>query len=346
MLSITGALIFHTTTGVFILITVPLSLIIIISYSNKGHFMELILSIKPFELVIFVIACLLFLPVFHYMIQAAEALPAKPTLGTNTMFSLISVFASTYPLWALMLLGLYFNKEKLNSSMRFLIIAILMGYTLSILVHLPDNNQYKFIFLTTIMLGTMVIVLLDRVSYCSGKKRISALKVLLALALMVPFVNIIYVTVNGFISPWVADNTYYFEGRSIYIKDGEPFKESYLWIKQNTPANTIVIAPYENKNDSRIYTVSERLPYVVYGRFFGEGIPEYHSRVNNVKQFYDPQISSLNKIGILDDFKKFSSDRQTILLVPKEIVDEKLLRGNIVELLYSSEDANVYKFKD
>jgi hypothetical protein len=347
MLSIAGALIFHTTTGVFILITVPLSLIIVISYTNKGHLKKLILSIEPLELVIFVIACLFFLPVFHYIIQASEALPAKPTIETNSMFSLTSVFASTYPLWALMLVGLYFNKEKLSSSIRFLIIAILLGYTLSILVHVPDNNQYKYIFLSTIMLGTIVIVLLDRVACDSGKKnRFSALKVLLALALIVPFVNVIYVTVNGFISPWVGDNTYYFEGRSIYISDGEPFKKSYLWIKENTPYNTVVIAPYENKNDSRIYTVAERLPYVVYGHFFGEGIPEYHKRVKNVRQFYDPKISSEEKIGILDNFKKFSAERETILLVPKQTVDEKLFNSDKFELLYSSVDASIYKFKE
>jgi len=238
MISIAGALIFHTTTGLFILITVPLSLLIVISYTNKSHLKNLIQSIKLSELFIFFIACLFFLPAFHYMFQAAEALPAKPTIGTNTIFSLTSVFASTYPLWALTLVGLYFNKEKLDSSMRFLMIAILLGFTLSILVHLPDNNQYKFIILSTIMLGMVVIVLLDRTAYYSSNKKYSALKVLLALALIVPFVNIIYVTVNGFISPWVGDNTYYFEGSSIYLKDGEPLNKSYQWIKQNTPPDT------------------------------------------------------------------------------------------------------------
>lgn len=106
-----------------------------------------------------------------------------------------------------------------------------------------------------------------------------------------------------------------------------------------------MIAPYENKNDSRIYTVAERLPYVVYGHFFGEGIPEYQDRISNVTQFYNPDISSEDKISILDDFKKFSAARPTILLVPKDTVDGKLLNSNIVKLLYSSEDATIYKLK-
>lgn len=82
MLAISGALFFHTTTGIFMLATITPSILISLIYCNKENLKAQIQHVKVFDLIlIFLIALILFIPALHYIMEGARALSAKADLG-------------------------------------------------------------------------------------------------------------------------------------------------------------------------------------------------------------------------------------------------------------------------
>jgi len=120
-----------------------------------------------------------------------------------------------------------------------------------------------------------------------------------------------YIKSDGFLN-----RTYHYEDRNISMRDGSKYKDSFVWIRENTTPGTIVILPFPNKNTGRVnglngsvYIVTQRLPYVAYGHIYTKGIKEYYTRRKNVLLFYSEGTPIKKKIQILDKFKKYSNER-------------------------------------
>ncbi|MGB2693335.1 MAG: hypothetical protein WBB48_11900 [Thermodesulfobacteriota bacterium] len=370
MLLFTGALIFHATTALFILITFPLAMITTIFYFHKNNLKDLFQAIKAYEwIILFVAAIVLLVPILHYVYLAAIAMPPN---SDSSYTPLISILASTYPLIALLLIALYLKTIRINKIHLFLILVSLLGYIYTFLVYLPDNNQYKFIFLSAIPLCTLIIISLENAYHSSGSRIRLILKgvfsiLVITLSITVLLIGIHYLTVPFF----SKDKSYYYEGSHINLQSGfkyrnkykDLYKDVYDWIRKNTEENTIVILPLEAKDRSNIYLITERLPYVVCGHMFAEGIEEFHNRVENVMQFYGdkpppnelscrnlPEVEiverdSIKKSEILNEFKEFNSKRPSVLFIPKNKLDDIVVDDEILKLLYRGKDANVYGFK-
>ncbi|MGB2693334.1 MAG: hypothetical protein WBB48_11895 [Thermodesulfobacteriota bacterium] len=364
MISVAGALIFHATTGLFILGTIPLALIATIFYFREKDLKDVFQAIKPFEwIILFIVSIVLFVPILHYIYLAASTLPSNTA---NEYRPLMSILFNIYPLAILLLIALYLRSIKITNINLFLVLVSVIGYILTILVDLPGNNQYKFIFLSTISFCTLIVILLDKSYYYSVGKIKLALKALFLIIAILISISVLVASTIKIYNPMGAKifKNYYYKDTQIHLRNGAPFKNAYDWIRENTQENTIVILPLESKNHSKIYTIAERLTYVTCASLFGDGIEEYHKRIENAMQFYGetmppddhpcyklPEVEFLEKTStkrseILNEFKNFSSERSTVLLIPKDKLDDVVLEDKILEVVYSDEDANIYRFKN
>ncbi|MCZ6702983.1 MAG: hypothetical protein O6940_08085 [Ignavibacteria bacterium] len=346
MLAISGALFFHTTTGIFMLATITPSILISLIYCNKENLKAQIQHVKVFDLIlIFLIALILFIPALHYVMEAARAFSAKADLGGPYIYNLKSVLSSIYPLIPFSILAVFLGIRKKSVLTFFLSILCLFGYILSIIVNLPGGNQYKFIYLSTIPLCILNIIGLDYVlNKLEGKLRLGG-KIVFSAGLILLSLNILLVANSHLRSNWFSDNSYYYEGKLILLKPGSKYKEIYEWIREYSPTNSVVIQPLQSKDNSNVYTIAQRLPYVAEGVFYAAGIQEYYNRVDNVELFYAIDTPKSKRLEILDKFRDFGSDYSVILFVPENITKIFDLNNNSLNMIYSDKEGNLYTFK-
>jgi len=354
-IAISGALIFHTISGLFALAIIPLSLLISLIYAERKNLVDYLYNTKAIEWLFLLITCfILFAPVFHHIYLGSKALPKNSQVGTSIFYNIESILSTVYPLLPLSILGVYVKYRKLSGIILFISAVSILGYILSIILELPGDNQYKFIFSSTIAVSILSVIGLDYLYYnLKGNLRLAGKTVFYITFVILAF-NIMSVGFSYLNSSKYEDTFYYTKDKEILLKDGfDKYNDVYNWIRDNTPSNTIVIMPLPTKGTvakkegrlhGNIFIIAQRLPYVANGLLFAKGIPEFHNRLNNIKLFYSNKTPLDKKIEILNGFKEFSNQRQSILFIPKENLNllEPHLRD--LKLIYSGKEADLYSF--
>lgn len=345
--AISGSLIFHTTSGGFSLLIIPISLFVTLLIINRERLILYIQKMDAFHFIVLAfIILILFIPILHYVFEAAKALPASTSVGTSVGFNIASIVSVAYPVIPFSLLAIYVKYREKTDTILFFTTASLLGFLLSIFINLPDKNQYKFIYLSTITTCFLSVIGLDYMYY-SFKTRFSLVSKLIFYAI---FVLLSYNILNtGFIylkSIQYRSNAYYYKNKNINLKAGVKNKESYEWIRDNSAPDTVIIIPLQDKDKNDLYLVAQRLAYVAYGDIYAEGFIEYDKRVDNVNLFYSQNTTIDKKVEILGEFEKFSQKRDTILLIPSDNLEPISSYLDTLELIYSDQEANLYSFKN
>ena len=351
--ALSGTLLFHTPTGIYALLVIPLSVLISLILSCRERISDYFKSTNPYELTLELFVLLvIFIPTFHYVYEGASALPAKTLIGTAMSYNFIKIISTAYPLIPLSLLGAYIFYRKKRSTVVLLSVLSALGYLVSIVFELPNHNQYKFIFLATMSFSILGVMALDYINFelkgvwkRAGKTVFTAFLIISGFSILMPGLS--YLTSKRF-----SEDTYYYENSQILMIEGSKYKDAFEWIRDHTSEDTIVILPFPSKNTGTkenqkgsIFIVTERLPYVAYGQFFTTGIKEYQIRKRNVKLFYSETTPVDKKIEILSEFEKFSKEMPAVLLIPKDQLKPYSSYLENMVLLYSGKDANIYSFK-
>ena len=351
-IAISGALMFHTTTGVYMLIIIPLSIFISLLIANKQYIGTYFRNTPSTELLLVVLGILiLFIPIAHYIYLAASAIPAQTKISTSMRYNLMSILYTVYPLIPLSLFGIYLYHKKNFDSVTLLCVISMLGYILAILLDLPDQNQYKFVYLSTIVFSILSVMTLDYLFF-GLKEALGFFGKSLSLAVIV--ITGSSILLSWFWHPtsyWFLDNTYHYEDNNLSMRNGSKYKDSFVWIRGNTTSGTILILPFPSKDtgpvdgfDGSVYIVTQRLPYVAYGHIYTQGIKEYAAREKNVQLFYSDSTPIEKKIEILGEFEKFSKQRPSVLLIPNEYTHSLAPYLGNLKLIYKGSDAELYSF--
>ena len=194
------------------------------------------------------------------------------------------VFGHTYPLIIPFAFAARDALRQRDRQLIFLSLTAITGLILAWLLELPDGNEYKYVMLSTMAMSATVFVWLVDWSPGAGWGRvmrgisIAAVGILLA-------ANMGYAAAASAARFATDDNVYSFEGRHV-IAQGDPYEGAFAWINANTPADSVVMLPIEQR-DYPAFSMLERLPYVTDAYVYGEGIPEYHERFATVSLIYD-----------------------------------------------------------
>ena len=351
-IAVLGALIFHTTIGIFTLLVIPASVLISILFIKKEIIRAYIQNTKSLEIMALIIAVvLLFIPILDYIHKASVALPAEVYFGESVSYIFLSIVSIAYPLIPLAAIAIIFFIKKDSAVILFFAAISTLGYALSLIVDLPDYNQYKFVYLATLALCFLGAYGLEYLYFDLRGKFSSVGKFTVYIILIILSLNLLLVGTKFIKSELFRDRTYHYEKGSIALKESYQFSDSYEWIRENTPSDTIVILPLASKNTGKerqlngnIYIIGERLSYVAFGDFFVEAIDEYYTRAENVNLFYSERTPVEKKSLIIEEFIKFSRERHALLLVPKEFIYPASEYLENLQLIYNGKDANIYSF--
>jgi hypothetical protein len=351
-IAISGALMFHITTGAYMLIIIPLSISISLLIANKQYIGAYFRNTPSIELLLVVLGILiLFLPIAHYVYLAVSAMPVQTKIGTSMRYNLMSILYTIYPLIPLSLFGVYLYHKKKFGSVTLLCVISTLGYVVAILLDFPGRNQYKFIYLSTIVFSILSVMTLDYLFF-GLKGALGYFGKSLSLAVIVITGSSVLLSGFGYLtSNWFLDKSYYYEDSDLSMREGSKYKDSFVWIRGNTTSGTIVILPFPSKDTGRVdglsgsvYIVTQRLPYVAYGHIYSKGIKEYAARRENVQLFYSDSTPVDKKVEILGEFAGFSRKRQSVLLIPNKDVESLRPYLDKLKLIYRGRDAELYSF--
>jgi hypothetical protein len=330
-----AALLFHATTGIFIFAVLIPSLIVarlldrsrpIPSASDLTRSGRAILGwILP--------AGLFLLSIGIFILRAASAMAVKTTVELFSWTDVSSIFIMVYPVAIFFILEFLRAWKERDIPVLFLSIVTLWGFLLAIFIKLPDGNEYKFIHLSS---TTLILVAALNFSGRAQKYTVvrngipqppesagyhpaprksklwrNGLLAFLTLALVYNTGYGTWFFYTTYTHRHKADITYSGQHITLDTADFAPF----AWIRDNTPADTVIVQPLNSKDWNYSY-FSERLPYIVAGHIYNEGIPETAVRTDQVKRLYDPGQPVEKRIEIVRAILQSLGARPVAVIYP------------------------------
>lgn len=256
---------------------------------------------------------------------------------------LLGAFALLLPLFALQCLIVI---RKGNRTAGFIQICGVLGLLLASGLTITGDNHYKGLYFLAIVLSISALLALQTFRE-SGRSvwRYAGLAITIVLLILV-FLRIIYVDYTMLnkarTSPYRG---FAYEGNHIvHSEDSAGRFQAYYWIRDNTPADALVVAPL----DSFIFAsvLPERQFYVKHElATFAANIQDYDRRVRQLERFYRDDTGPEDYYYISRNIARNFPDRPIYAVVKDSEVSPTAMAGRDAELVFEhqGDGANVYR---
>ncbi len=265
-------------------------------------------------------------PVLHFVASASSEFPEPPRIGLPDAYAL-SIVATSYPLLPFFVLGIVHGWRRRDASVLFLALVCLGGYALASVVSISGRNEYKFIYLGSIGLCLVALEPIVRVLRDAAGARRPVLRALAWTALLLPCLNVATFGIGQIRGPLWADPTFAYDGSHVVAAPGAPpspgtgleLADLFAWVRDNTPADTVVVVPLLFRDRSVLYVLAERVPYVVDGMHYNRGLPDFQLRAAQVAALYGPTSSIDERAAALHDIAATLPERSKVLVYPQRL---------------------------
>ncbi len=236
------------------------------------------------------------------------------------------------------ILGFLIAFKRLTLSRRFLFLlsGSLAFLLLSIFLRFRWYNSAKFSYVLSFFFAFLFVFAVQYLlSLLTNKWIKSCFTILFAAFLLAAPI----MTEAAYIfSPWFLDTTYAFSGRHVIYAQNKSRNEAYTWIRDNTPADSLLVLPYfdtpygitiANTISYRPAALSERSLFVVKD-VYAYLLPEYEVRVEIRTQLFENP-------GNIKVKKYLASINRPVYLLEEDGYEDPILEG--VELDRVPEDS-------
>ncbi len=320
-LIISGCFLNYPPLAIFLLLHAPLwSLYIFLS--THGNLKEKMLRVSKIALP-YIIAGLSVSPYMLYVI-AGRVVSSGGQGGIfsfdfygqslkNMVVFMVPFPVIVYGVWIAM------KRYSLSRELFFLVIGTGLCLILTVFTRWPFDNSYKYNYILVVFFSLFFIFALNGLlSLVASKwlKRLITTIVILFLSL-----NPIIVESSHIVSSYSTDHIYSFPGRHLnYAKDNQK-NEAYIWIRENTPSNALLMLSYVEtnwpccgfNNNYEPAAIAERNLYVIKDADYTVSNPEYAKRV----EFREKLFDNPEDRKVIDFFN--SLNRQVYLLIEDDL---------------------------
>lgn len=290
------------------------------------------------------------LPMLLYLFEflnnfTVERVSRFPVYFFKQPTPILYIFGMFYPLLPFVVIGVVsgiWQRDRILTTISFLAVSAMLVYYSTNWVT-PDT--YKFFLMIHPYLTMITIVVLDafflRIIIKDQEHKISAL---------IPVVPFLFFAMILHVLPLNAayqvtadtEHNYVYEGTYVDMPNA-PYNSAWIWIRNNTPINTIVLMPHE---ESRYATlVNFRLSYAMDHAFlFVDGIPEYDQRVSAMQLFMQSDsVGETQYQEALDFIRSTLAGRPAVFIIPisSSFTQDIALRLGL-EWLHNTENADIY----
>ena len=332
-LGILGALAFHITTGLFALATLSLAAPAgwALTRSRPTGDVSRRAGLAWTLLWICGLAVM-----GHYVMTIDDALAPGAHIDLWNPDNLRRFLGVTYPLLPFFVAGTIHALRKRRAGIVALAWVGTAGTLASCITVLPDDNQYKFDYLTGIALAVVALGGLRWLASL-GPAATGATKFLAAAGTALIIFNL---TVQGFSyarSDLAAQDTVAYEGVNVV---GESHNSgAWEWIRTNTATDSVVVTPLLGANRAPVLAMSRRPVYVLDGGPFTEKT-EFDRRSLLATALYASGTPLSEWLGLLEEIRDDLGDRPGIVAVPMGHDDVAHQRG--LSLVYDKEGVKLY----
>ena len=261
----------------------------------------------------------------------------------TTMAMLWAAFALLLPLYVLQWFIVYRKGGQLT---YFIQISGLLGLLLGSGLTITIDNQYKGFYFLAIVLCISALFTLQNLIKSESSRWKNAGRLIVILLFSLVLLRIIYVNIyflnKGQFSKYRGFA--YEDEHIVHTLDNHGRFPAYYWIRDNSPADALVITPLERFAFANV--LLERQVYVKYAQFiYTSGIQDYDKRVRQLDRFYRNDTGPQDYYYISRNIARHFPDRPIYAIVKDSEVSPEVMAGRDAELLFEHEadGANVYK---
>ena len=305
-----GAVAFHVTTGAFALATLPAA--VVISMLLIRHPWKLSLTRRKIALIMGAIVVPMFL-LGHYVLVTAAALNDSTQIDPLNATNVARLSPLMAPLMPLFVLGVVHAFRERRRDLLMLSVTTVSGAVLACALVLPGGNQYKFDYLSALPMAVVALAgwRALRSSERTWLPRLAVLAATLAIALTLG--NQVYMGLAYMDSSFASNDSMGYEGPDVVGAGTRA--EAWEWLRENAPADAIVVLPVINKDNAGVLAISQRLPYVLRGAIYTSGYPEFEERTDRVEHLYSERTSPAFKRGVIADIRRDIDGRPLFVAV-------------------------------
>jgi hypothetical protein len=275
-----------------------------------------------------VVLTLLAVPVLDFMANATSEFPEPPHFGWPDSYAW-SVVAVSWPLWPFFAAGVVRGLRERDTRVLLLALMCVGGYALASVVSISGRNEYKFIYLGSLGLCLVALGPITRLVTTRALGWRSFGPAIAALTLLLACWNVALFGVGLMRGPLFADRTFSYAGRHVTATPPAPgtvmpgtgieYADLFAWTRANTPPDTVIVVPLIFRDQSVLYVLSERVPYVVDGIHYNRGLPDFDRRADQVDKLYRFMTADAQRSAALRDIAAALPGRPKVLVYPRNL---------------------------
>ncbi len=298
----------------------------------------------PVLLIWLILSLALSLPLVKYNLDIVGSFSAGRPFGLSgaNIRTIVTALLLLLPLFLLQFVFLWRARDRGQTFIQLCgFIALLPATFLT----LPDSNQYKGIyFLGMLMVLSALFALRTMRQHRSARWRRSGRAVAVLLYILV-LSQVIYVSssnVNR--AGFYAERGYSFNGMRLeHTGDVDGRLPAYLWIRDHSPANAVVVLPIVPSKYSNLF--HERMLYVrLLQLHFKSSLLAYNERARDLELIYSEESEAGEYRALIEDMERELPGRLFYAVVKDSEVRKGVMGERGAEMVYEHEadGGNVY----
>ena len=294
-------------------------------------------DISPRLLLIWLaVSLVLSLPLVKYNLDIVGSFSAGRPFGLSST-NIRTIVAALLLLLPLFLLQLIFLWRARDRGQSFIALCGFIALLPTTFMTLPDHNQYKGVYFLGMLMALSALFALrtmqqhKSVHWQRFGKTIAILLFILVLSQVI-YVSSSYVNRAGN----YAAKGYTFNGAHLeHTSDVDGRLAAYLWIREHTPVNALVVLPIIPSKYSNLF--HERMLYVrLLQLHFKSSILAYNERVRDLDLIYSEDTSTNDFRILIEDMERELPGRPFYAVVKDTEVRPAVMAGRGAELAFGS----------
>ncbi|MCY4539528.1 MAG: hypothetical protein OXE52_15020 [Chloroflexi bacterium] len=304
----------------------------------KQRWRALAAEVSPPALLIWLtISLALSAPLVKYNLDIVGSFSAGRPFGLSfaNVQTIVTALLLLLPLFLLQFVFLWRGRDRGQTYIQLCALIALLPATF---LTLPDSNQYKGVYFLGMLMALSALFALRTMRQQESMSWRHAGRAAAALLYVLVLTQVIYVSASNVRRAEIyAEQGYSFNGIHLeYVDDVDGRLPAYVWIREHTPANAVVLLPIIPSKYSNLF--HERMLYVrLLQLHFKSSLLAYNERARDLELIYSEETEAAEFRALIEDMERELPDRSFYAVVKGSEVRPEVMRGRGAEMVYEHE---------
>lgn len=311
----------------------------------KHKWRALAAAVSPPALLIWLTLSLaLSLPLVKYNLDIVGSFSAGRPFGLSgaNIRTIVTALLLLLPLFLVQFAFLWRARDR---GQTFIQLCALIALLPATFLTLPDSNQYKGVYFLGMLMALSALFALQTMRQHESVNWRRLGRALAVLLYILVFSQVIYVSSSNVKrADLYAEQGYSFNGMHLeHTGDVDGRLPAYLWIRDHSPANAVVVLPIIPSKYSNLF--HERMLYVrLLQLHFKSSLLAYNERVGDLELIYSEETEAEKYRALIEDMERELPGRLFYAVIKDSEVQRVVMGERDAEIVYEDEadGGNVY----